>query len=101
MRTLLHVKFPLEPFNTLVRSGTIGGKMKEILTAIKPEAVYFTEYEGKRGAIIVVDLKDPSEVPALSEPWFLTFNAEVELHLAMTPDDLEKAGLDTLGKKWG
>ena len=34
------------------------------------------------------------------EPWFLAFNADVEFHVVMTPDDLGRAGLDALGKKW-
>lgn len=29
-----------------------------------------------------------------------TFNAEVEFHIVMSPEDLERAGLDELGKKW-
>jgi hypothetical protein len=28
------------------------------------------------------------------------FNADVEFHIVMTPDDLRKSGLETLGKKW-
>jgi hypothetical protein len=32
--------------------------------------------------------------------WFLTFNANVEFKVVMTPDDLKKAGLDEIGKKW-
>jgi hypothetical protein len=62
--------------------------------------VYFTEYDGKRTALVVVDLPDPSKIPAYAEPWFLTFNADVEFHPVMTPDDLAKAGLDAMGKKW-
>jgi hypothetical protein len=30
----------------------------------------------------------------------LSFEAEVELRVVMTPDDLKKAGLEELGKKW-
>lgn len=26
--------------------------------------------------------------------------ADVEFHVVMTPDDLKRAGLETLGKKW-
>lgn len=100
MRMLMHVKFPPEPFNSLVKSGAAGGKIREILEALKPEQVYFTEFDGKRGAILVVDLKDPSGVPAMAEPWFLAFDATVEFHIAMTQSELEKAGLDMLGKKW-
>ncbi len=39
-------------------------------------------------------------IPALTEPWFLTFNADVELRVVMSPEDLKQAGLDKLGQKW-
>lgn len=100
MRMLLIVKCPLEPFNSAIKDGTIGKKMKAILETLKPEAAYFTEYEGHRGAVLVVNLDSPSQVPKLAEPWFLTFNAECEFRIAMTPEDLGKAGLEELGKKW-
>ncbi|MGC2458747.1 MAG: hypothetical protein WA435_12220 [Gallionellaceae bacterium] len=101
MRMLLHVKLPHQEFNAAVRDGSIGKKIGAILDATKPEAVYFTNYEGRRGAIMIVDLKDASRVPAFAEPWFLAFNAEVDFHVVMTPEDLGRAGLDELGKKWG
>ena len=101
MRMMMLVQFPIEPFNAYVKNGTVGGKMKAILEAIKPEHVWFTEREGKRGAIMVVDLDNPSDVARLAEPWFLTFNAEVEYRVAMTPGDLAGAGLEEAGKKWG
>ena len=100
MRMLMHVQFPLEPFNTAVRDGSVGQKMQRILEATKPEAVYFSEQNGRRGAVLVVDVQGPSAVPVLAEPWFLLFNAEVEFRVAMTPEDLARADLDTLGKKW-
>ncbi|HEY5725022.1 MAG TPA: hypothetical protein VIX40_03620 [Methylomirabilota bacterium] len=52
-----------------------------VLEATKPEAVYFTERDGQRGAIMIVDLDDPSKIPTFVEPWFLTFNADVELRV--------------------
>ncbi len=100
MRMLLHARLPHEPFNTAVKNGTVGEKMKRILDELKPEAVYFTEYQGRRGAMMIINVDDPSKVPAFSEPWFLTFNADCEFHIVMTPADLAKAGLDALGKKW-
>ena len=100
MRMIMQVKIPPEEFNAAVRDGSVGQKIERILQDTKPEAVYFTEYEGQRGAIMVVDLKKSSQVPALAEPWFLLFNADVEFHVAMTPEDLGQAGLDALGKKW-
>lgn len=100
MRVLLDVTLPHEPFNSLVRKGVAGKKIAAVLEAIKPEAVYFSEQDGKRGCLMVVDLADPSKIPSLAEPLFLTFNADVKFRVAMTPDDLKKSGLDALGKKW-
>ena len=100
MKMLLEVKIPHESFNTYVKDGTVGKKIKTILEATKPEAVYFTEMDGHRGAILIVDLKDPSKVPSLAEPWFLQFNADCKFRIVMTPDVLAKAGLEEIGKKW-
>jgi len=100
MRMLMHVQFPLEPFNTAVRDGSAGQKIQKILEAIKPEAAYFSEHSGRRGCTLVVNVNDSSDVPSLAEPLFLTFNAEVEFRIAMTPEDLGRANLDALGKKW-
>ena len=100
MRMLLNVTIPHEPFNSLVRDGTAGQKLGRIIDEIKPEAIYFTEQGGGRGAVVIVDLPDPSKVPSLAEPFFLTFNADVEFRVVMSPADLQNAGLDDIGKKW-
>ncbi len=72
-----------------------------ILDEIKPEAIYFTELDGKRGAVAIVDVSDPSEVPGLAEPFFLSFNADCRLRIAMNADNLQKAGLGEIGERWG
>jgi hypothetical protein len=100
MRMLLHVRIPHEEFNAAVRDGSVASKIKQILEATRAEAVYFTEYEGRRGAIMIININDPSEVPKFAEPWFLSFNADVQFHIAMTPEELGRAGLEGLGKKW-
>ena len=100
MKMLLNVLFPLEPFNALVRSGEIGNVMQRTLDDLKPEAVYFTEQGGERSAILVIEIDNPSDVPKFAEPFFLNFNAKCQLRIAMSPDDLKKAGLEALGKKW-
>ena len=101
MRMLIEFQLPIEPFNTLVRKGTAGQVIQKILSDVKPEAVYFTAREGKRGGVMIVNLTDPSKIPAIAEPFFLQFNATVAIHPCMTPEDLGKAGLETLGKAWG
>ena len=100
MRMLLHAKIPHEEFNAAVRDGSVGRKVKQILEETKAEAVYFTEYDGRRGAIMIINVKDPSEVPRFAEPWFLSFNADVQFHIVITPEELGRAGLEDLGKKW-
>ena len=100
MKMLIKVKIPNKEFNEYVKDGSIGEKMKKILEDIKPEVVYFTEYCGHRGALMIADLASESNVPKIAEPWFLMFNADVEFHVVMSPEDLAKAGLDKLGKKW-
>ena len=100
MRMLVQVKIPHKEFNAAVKNGSVEKKIKRILEQTKPEAVYFTEYNGQRGAIMIVDLTDPSKIPSFSEPWFLAFNADVEFHIVMSPEDLGRAGLDKLGKLW-
>ena len=100
MRMLLNIRIPHEPFNTLVRDGSVGDVIGRILEAAKPEAVYFTEQHGGRGAVMIVAIDDPSQIPALAEPWFLMLNADCEFRVAMLPDDLRNAGLAQLGAKW-
>jgi hypothetical protein len=100
MRMLMTVTFPHGEFNAAVKNGTAGRKTRMILEDARPEATYFTEQNGQRTAIVVINVDDVSKIPAYAEPWFLNFNANVEFRIAMTPADLEKAGLEELGKKW-
>ncbi len=100
MKMLMFVKFPLEKFNAAVRDGSVEKKMRRILDETKPESVHFAELDGHRGGVMVVDVDNSSKIPFFAEPWFLTFDAEVEFRIAMTPEDLGRAGLEALGKKW-
>lgn len=101
MRMMVRYTLPHEPFNSAVRDGSAGRKMKRILDEQKPEAAYFMDHNGRRCAVLIMDLQDASKIPAMAEPWFLTFNADVEAHVVMTQQDLAASGLDELGKKWG
>jgi hypothetical protein len=100
VRFVLHISLPVEKFNQAVRDGTAGQKIGRILEDTKPEAAYFCAKDGKRGGFLVVDISDTSEMPRFAEPWFLSFDATVEFLPAMTPEDLQRAGLDQLAGKW-
>lgn len=101
MKMLMNVRFPHEPFNTLVKEGRVGEIIRRILDDLKPEFIYFTEQEGTRGAIAIIDVNQSSDIPSFAEPFFLNFNADCKFRIAMSTEDLAKAGLEKLGKKWG
>jgi hypothetical protein len=98
---LLTVTIPHEPFNTLVREKKAAAILGRILEALKPEAVYFTEENGTRAAVLVIDVAEPSRVPSFAEPFFLAFNADCRFHIVMSPDDLRRAGIEAIGEQWG
>ena len=93
MRMLVNVIWPIEPFNSMVKNGTAGEVIGRVLEEIKPESIYFTEIEGNRGALMVVDVPDASAIPSIVEPWFLNFEANCEFKIAMSAEHLMKADL--------
>jgi len=100
MRFVLHVTIPPERFNEAVLDGTVSQTMAKILEETKPEAAYFCAQDGYRGGFLIVNMNNTSEMPKFAEPWFLKFDAAVEFLPVMTPEDLQKAGLDAIAKKW-
>jgi hypothetical protein len=92
MRCLLKAVMPVESGNAAISDGSLPATIESILADLRPEAAYFAEENGKRTGYIFFDLKDPSQIPAVAEPWFLAFNAHVELHPAMNLEDLKNAG---------
>lgn len=100
MKMLMNVRFPHEPFNTLLREGQASETIRRILDDLKPESIYFTEQYGRRGAVAVIDVADSSRIPFFAEPFFINFNADCEFRIAMSPEALAQSGLDELGRKW-
>ena len=91
MRFLMKVNIPVEAGNAAAKAGKLGETIQSILADLKPEAVYFTDDNGQRTGFIFVEMLEASQIPAIAEPWFLAFNARVEVHPVMVPDDLAKA----------
>ncbi len=93
MRMLMRVSLPVEAANAAAKAGTLGSTIERILNDLKPEAAYFyADDYGQRSGSIIFDMKDSSEIPSFSEPWFLAFNAKVWFRPIMNPQDLAKAG---------
>ena len=100
MRMMLTATIPNEPFNSLIRNGTAGAIIQEILAELKPQSAYFVEDHGTRCAVLIVDVADQSRIPFFAEPFFLKFNATCRFRIAMSAEDLASAGLDALGQRW-
>jgi len=103
MRFLMKVNIPVDRGNMAAKAGKLGETIQSILADIKPEAVYFTDENGQRTGFIIFDMQDNSQVPAIAEPWFLAFNASIEIHPVMVPADLAKAGsaIERAAKNYG
>ncbi|HLP71640.1 MAG TPA: hypothetical protein VK155_01980 [Bacteroidales bacterium] len=103
MKYLMRVKMSKDSGNSSLMDPDFGKKMREVLTEVKAENAYFTTIDGCRGGYIVVNIDNPSQMPAISEPFFLWLNAEIDFYPVMSPDDLEKAApaIEKAVKKWG
>jgi len=101
---LLRVSIPVGAGNAAAKAGTLGSTIERILADLKPEAAYFlADDDGQRSASIVFDMKDASQIPAVAEPWFLAFNAQISLRPIMNTQDLATAGpsIATAVKQYG
>ena len=103
MRVFLKASMTVETGNQAIRSGKLPETIQAILDEQKPEAAYFIADNGKRTALLFLDIQDVWQLPALAEPWFLAFNATVEVTPAMNIADLAKAGpaIEKAVRKYG
>ena len=103
MRFLVKARMDVEAANALARAGKLASTIQSIIEDLRPEAAYFVADGGQRTAYLIVDMEDPSQLPAVAEPWFLAFNADIEAQPAMIAEDLEKAGpaIERAVKKYG
>ncbi len=92
MRTMTRVKMQVEADNRAFQDGTLSKTMMEAIERLKPEAACFYPDQGLRTALMVLDVKDSSEILAIAEPFFSRLNAAVEMFPVMNADDL-KTGL--------
>ena len=74
------------------KNGTIGRGIESILTEQQLEAAYFTLDNGMRAGFMCLDIQDTSQISMIAEPWFLAFNAHMDMAPVMNGGDLEKAG---------
>jgi hypothetical protein len=90
MRMLAKIQIPVERGNDALEDGSLPRLVQGVLADLKPEAAYFLAMDGYRTALIVFDMTDPSQIPAIGEPFFMGLDAEVTLYPVMNADDLGK-----------
>lgn len=91
MRTMLRWTVPAADGNRAIAEGAMQKSIETMLRELKPEAAYFFANNGKRSGLMVFDMADSSQIPAIAEPLFQVFNAEVELLPVMNAEDLQQA----------
>jgi hypothetical protein len=89
MRVLMRAEFDTEAGNRAIKDGRLPKVLNATLERLKPEAAYFTAIGGQRGAFIVFDLEDPSDIPVIAEPLFMEMGAKIELIPVMSADDIQ------------
>ena len=94
MRVMMRVSIPVEAGNEAIKDGSLPKTIQKFMEAMKPEAAYFVADGGKRTAYFFFDLKEPSSIPAVAEPFFMNLKASIDCTPAMNLDDV-RAGLET------
>jgi hypothetical protein len=90
MRMLLKAVIDTEAGTEVFRSGKAAETLNQIAELLKPEAVYGVSEDGQRTLLMVFDLADPSQIPAVAEPLYAQAKAKITLTPCMNMEDLQK-----------
>ncbi|MGA2713131.1 MAG: hypothetical protein ABSG41_08480 [Bryobacteraceae bacterium] len=99
----MKVSIPVEAGNEAIRNGSLGTTIQKILTDLKFEAAYFAEEDGKRTGYVFFDMQESWQLPAIAEPWFHAFNADLTVRPAMNLEDVAAAepAMQSAAKAYG
>jgi hypothetical protein len=89
MRFIVRVIFKTEAGNRAVKDPNFIKNIQGFMEKNKAEAAYFTELNGDRTGIFILDMPSADMMPAIAEPFF-QMSARVEFHPAMNLEDLKK-----------
>jgi hypothetical protein len=94
---MMRVSMPVETGNRAIKDGSVERGIAGLMDRLHPEAAYFFPQNGQRSFLMVFDLKNPADIPAIVEPLFLELGASVDLTPVMNAEDLKK-GLSNIGE---
>ena len=97
MRMMLRIEPDTKASNDAIQDGTLPKVIKEAMDMWKPECAYFYPENGNRAALMVFDMDDSTDIPAIVEPFFQMLGAKVTLTPVMNAQELE-AGLEKLAR---
>ena len=90
MRVMIKFAFPVEAGNAAIRDGKVEKVFQSILEELKPEAAYFFPEGGERAGLLVIDMKESSQVAEIAERFFFGLKARIEMVPVMAAEDLTK-----------
>jgi hypothetical protein len=93
MRFLIRARAPAEPGNKMIQDPNFLTKLEEYINKVKPEASYFMPIEGQRAGAFIVNADSNEQIPAMVEPLFQWWGANVDVIPVMNFDEL-KRGLE-------
>ena len=96
MRMMMRIQMDTETASKGIADGSMPRGLEEMISALKPEAAYFSLLNGNRTAFIVFDMTDSWQLAPMLEPLFSQLKAKIDVSPAMNVDDLKK-GLSALG----
>ena len=82
---------PTTAGNHMVKDPNYLKNIENYIKKFSCEAAYFTEINGSRTMVFVLDLPSTDMIPAIAEPLFQGFEANVEVHPAMNLDEVKSA----------
>ncbi|MDF3291476.1 hypothetical protein [Streptomyces silvisoli] len=88
MRTLMTIQIEAEAGSRALESGTLRETLRRLAERVRPEAAYAFYADGVRTVLLVFDLRDATQLPAVTEPLFRELQARVNVCPAMPLGDL-------------
>ena len=95
MRMMMRVYIPVEAGNAAIKNGSLAQTIQQFMDTEKPEAAYFVADGGERTAYFFFDLRQPSDIPLIAEP-FSKLHAAIDVTPAMNED--VRSGLGALNQ---